>query len=279
MKARTSDLRVVFFGTPRLAVTVLEVLKASGIVPALIVTAPDRPKGRGLVLTPPPVKVWAEAEGVPVIQPQSLKVASEELELLSNSEWDLGIVAAYGKILPQSVLDLPAHGMLNVHPSLLPAFRGPAPIEGQVLADVRTVGVSIMLLDAEVDHGPVLSQARIELDEWPLRARDLEELLATEGGNLLAESIPPYISGELVPIPQNHVEATFTKKIEKSDGELDLSADGYQNYLKYCAYDEWPGTFFFKDGKRIKITEAKYENGQFMLVKVIPEGKKEQDWR
>lgn len=279
MKARTSDLRVVFFGTPRLAVTALEVLKASGIVPALIVTAPDRPKGRGLVLTPPPVKVWAEAEGVPVLQPQSLKLQGEELELLTNSEWDVGIVAAYGKILPQSTLDLPAHGMLNVHPSLLPAFRGPAPIEGQILADVRTVGVSIMLLDAEVDHGPVLSQARIELDEWPLRARDLEELLATEGGSLLAESIPPYLSGELVPAAQNHAEATFTKKIEKSDGELDLSADGYQNYLKYCAYDEWPGTFFFKDGKRIKITEAKYENGQFVPLKVIPEGKKEQDWR
>jgi methionyl-tRNA formyltransferase len=278
MKVKTSDLRIVFFGTPRLAVTVLDVLKASGIVPALIVTAPDRPKGRGLVLTPPPAKVWAETQGIPVIQPQSLKAQSDELELLMNSEWDIGIVAAYGKILPQSVLNLPARGMLNIHPSLLPAFRGPAPIESQILADARTVGVSIMLLDAEVDHGPVLSQARIELDEWPLRARDLEELLATEGANLLAESISPYIEGELVPTEQNHADATFTKKIEKSDGELDLSADGYQNYLKYCAYDEWPGTFFFKDDKRIKITEAKYENGQFVPLKVIPEGKNEQEW-
>lgn len=279
MKAKIGDLRIVFFGTPRLAVTALEVLQAHGIVPALIVTAPDRPQGRGLQRTKPPVKVWADEQGIPTIQPESLKVASEELELLTNSEWDVGLVVAYGKILPRSILDLPAKGMLNLHPSLLPAFRGPAPIEGQILSDQRTVGVSIMLLDTEVDHGPVLSQARIELSEWPLRARDLEALLATEGGELLAESIPPYLGGELVPTAQDHSQATFTKKIEKSDGELDLSADGYQNYLKYCAFDEWPGTFFFKDGKRIKITEAKYENGVFTPTKVIPEGKKEQEWK
>lgn len=274
-----NNARIVFFGTPRFAVTILDELKKAGIVPSLIVTAPDKPKGRGLVLTPPPVKDWALLNEVDYLQPASLKTPSPELDILSNSEWDLFIVAAYGKILPQSVLDIPVHGTLNVHPSLLPKFRGASPIESQILADERTVGVSIMELDHEMDHGPILAQASITLDQWPVRARDLEELLATEGGALLAESIPPYMSGELVPTAQDHDLATFTKKIDKADGELDLSADGYQNYLKFCAYDEWPGSFFFQDGKRIKIVSAELRGGSFVPLKVIPEGKKEQDWK
>jgi methionyl-tRNA formyltransferase len=278
MKAKIADSRIVFFGTPRFAVFVLDALKSAGIVPALIVTVPDKPQGRGLVLTPPDVKVWAEKHEVPYLQPSALKVSDPDFELLMNSEWDLFIVAAYGKILPQSVLDLPARGTLNVHPSLLPKFRGASPVESQILADERTVGVSIMQLDAQMDHGPIVAQASITLESWPMRASDLEELLATEGGALLAESIPLYLKNELPLTEQDHALATFTKKIEKADGELDLSADGYQNYLKYCAYEGWPTTYFFKDGKRIKINEAVLENGQFRPLRVTPEGKKEQDW-
>jgi methionyl-tRNA formyltransferase len=273
-----SNTRIVFFGTPRFAVTILDELKNAGIVPSLIVTAPDRPAGRGLVLTPPPVKDWALLNNLDFVQPSKLSTLNSELDVVLNSEWDLFIVAAYGKILPQSVLDVPAHGTLNVHPSLLPKFRGASPIESQILADERTVGVSIMELDHEMDHGPILAQASITLDQWPVRARDLEELLATEGGALLAESIPPYMSGELVPTAQDHELATFTKKIEKADGELDLTADGYQNYLKYCAYDEWPGSFFFQDGKRIKIVSAELRSGQFVPMRVVPEGKPERDY-
>lgn len=273
-----SNIRIVFFGTPRFAVTILDELKKAGIVPSLIVTAPDRPKGRGLVLTPPPVKDWALVNEVDYLQPATLKTPGPELDIIPNSEWDLFIVAAYGKILPQSVLDIPAHGTLNVHPSLLPKFRGASPIESQILADERTVGVSIMELDHEMDHGPILAQASITLDQWPVRARHLEELLATEGGALLSESIPPYLSGELVPTPQDHALATFTKKIDKADGEIDLTADGYQNYLKFCAYDEWPGSFFFQDGKRIKIVSAELKNGSFVPLRVIPEGKAERDY-
>lgn len=275
MKGRHN--RIVFYGTPHFAVYVLEELERAGILPALIVTAPDRPKGRGLALTPPPVKDWAIVRDIPYIQPTSLK-NDPALDALLNSEWDVAIVAAYGKILPDALLTHPTHGALNVHPSLLPKFRGAAPIEGQILADERTVGVSIMKLDTEMDHGPVLAQAAITLDEWPIRARDLEELLAREGGTLLAESLEPFLNGALVPTEQDHAVATYTKKIKKEDGELDLNADGYQNYLKYCAYDEWPGTFFFKDGVRIKITEAELKNGLFKPRRVIPEGKKEREW-
>ena len=283
----TTDYKLVFFGTPRFAVTILAQLKAAGIVPALIVTAPDKPAGRGLELKMPAVKEWAIENEVHCIQPENLRgdtstaVGPEvsPLDILRNSEWDLFIVAAYGQILRKDILDLPSNGTLNVHPSLLPRFRGASPIESQILADEKEVGVSIMLLDEQMDHGPVLAQARITLEEWPMRARDLEELLATEGGDLLAECIPPFLAHTLQPEPQDHAAATFTKKITKADGEVDLAADGYQNYLKYCAYDEWPGTFFFKDDKRIKIVEAVFENGTFRPTRVIPEGKNEQDWK
>lgn len=278
MKAKTVR-NIAFFGTPQFAVYILEELEKAGIVPTLIVTAPDKLKGRGLVLTPPPVKDWALVHDVAYLQPASLKQDDPDLDVLLNTEWDLFIVAAYGKILPEVLVNKPVHGTLNVHPSLLPKFRGASPIESQILADERTVGVSIMKLDREMDHGPVLAQASITLESWPVRARELEELLAREGGALLAESIPPYASGELQPTEQDHSTATFTKKISKEDGLIDLSADGYQNYLKFCAYDEWPGSFFFKNEKRIKIVSAELKNGAFQPLRVIPEGKKEQDWK
>lgn len=279
MKAKTSSANIAFFGTPRFAVYILEELEKARVVPSLIITAPDRPKGRGLVLTPPPVKDWALTRDIPYLQPSSLKGDDPDTDPLVNSEWDLFIVAAYGKILPKALVDAPRHGTLNVHPSLLPKFRGASPIEAQILADERTVGVSIMKLDEQMDHGPVLAQATITLEEWPLRARELEELLAREGGALLAESLEPYLSGELKPVEQDHNQATFTKKIVKEDGRIDLAADGYQNYLKFCAYDEWPGSFFFKDGTRIKIVDAELKNGSFRPLRVIPEGKKEQAWK
>lgn len=290
--------RIAFFGTPQFAVTVLEKLKESGIVPALIVTAPDKPAGRGLTLTPPPVKEWAIREDVAYLQPRTLKGDDPEKDLLINSEWDLFIVAAYGKILPGDILALPRGGTLNVHPSLLPRFRGASPIESQILADEKVVGVSIMLMDEEMDHGPVVAAVEITSDPWPLSAGSLEELLASEGGTLLAEVIPLWMhdkdvienqrweEGEepgLKIEPQNHSLATFTKKIEKGDGLIDLADDPYQNYLKYCAYDQWPGTFFFLEhhGKkvRVKITEAAYERGLFTPLRVIPEGKKEMDYQ
>ncbi len=277
------DVSSVFFGTPVFAVYTLNALEAAGIVPSIIVTAPDKPAGRGLELTPPPVKLWAEERDIPVLQPESLRKENETTMLLKNSEWDVFIVAAYGKILPADILSLPRRGTLNVHPSLLPKFRGPSPIESQILADEKNTGVSIMVLDEEVDHGPVVAQASVTPEEWPLRASLLEEMLATIGGELLAETYAPWINGSISAEPQTHQEATFTKKIEKADGELSLADDGYQNYLKYCAYDGWPGVFFMHEKNsgekiRVKITDATYQDGAFVPLKVIPEGKKEIDY-
>ncbi|XKT74328.1 MAG: methionyl-tRNA formyltransferase [Patescibacteria group bacterium UBA2163] len=274
---------IVFFGTPHFAVQTLEALEAAQLLPDIVITAPDKPAGRGLLLKPSPVKEWAEDREIPVLEPESLKKDSETLDLLYNSEWDLFIVSAYGKILPKAIIDLPAHGTLNVHPSLLPRFRGASPIESQILENEQNTGVTIMLMDEELDHGPVLAQASVTPEEWPLTAPLLDELLGHVGGELLTETIPTWIAGEITPEAQNHDKATYTRKIEKADGEIDLTDDGYQNYLKYCAYSGWPGTFFRhikNDGDmiRVKITDATFEDGAFIPRLVVPEGKKETEY-
>jgi methionyl-tRNA formyltransferase len=274
-KKGLQDARIAFFGTPELAVYVLDVLDEAGITPSMIITAPDKPAGRKLKQTPSPTKTWADTHDIETAQPHSMQ-DNDELELLMNSEWDLFIVAAYNHILPLHVLQIPKHGTLNVHPSLLPKNRGPSPIRSALLHDERdAVGVSIIALDTEMDHGPIVAQATVELEQWPVLGRELDAILFTEGGRLLTEVIPLWLSGGITPVEQEHSKATVTKKIKKIDGEIQRTQDGYINYLKYCAYDGWPGVFFFHNGKRIKVTQASYKDDSFVIEKVIPEGKKE----
>lgn len=270
-----------FFGTPDIAVIVLEELKKQDLIPALIVTAPDQKQGRGMQLTPPPVKVWAEKEGIDVIQPENF-TDDPALDVLLNSSWDAFVVVAYGKILPDSVINLPDHGTLNVHPSLLPKLRGASPIRSAILEDMRETGVTIMHMDEKMDHGPIVAQARIEIEEedWPLPGRVLDELLAHAGGELLAETLPAWIAGDIVAESQDHAQATLTTKITKDMGEINLADDPYQNLLKIRAFDGSPGTYFFteKNGAktRVKIVDAEIANDDTLIItRVIPEGKKE----
>lgn len=274
-------LRIAFFGTPEFAADILEELARAHITPSIVVAAPDAPRGRNLVMTPPEAKVWALEHDIEVLQPHTLRLdgADEARDILYNSEWDLFIVASYGKILPQALLDLPRHGTLNVHPSLLPLYRGPSPIRSAMLDDRKdAVGVSIMLLDSGVDTGPIVAQGRVQIEEWP-QATILEKLLAHEGGELLAEVIPLWVKGEITPEPQDSANATHSKKLTKEMGELDLGGDPYQNFLKIQALAGWPGTYFFteRNGKRmrVKITEASYADDTLTIERVIPEGKKE----
>ena len=273
--------KIAFFGTPDIAVWVLEELEKAGIVPALIVTNPDAPQGRKMVLTPSPVSNWAEEKGIQVYKPESLK-SDEVVAKLKESGCALFVVAAYGKIIPQPILDIPKYKTLNMHPSLLPQLRGMSPIRSAILEDIHPTGVSIMELTAGIDEGPVLAQEVATLETWPILGRNLDEHLARQGGALLSDVIPKWINGEIEAKEQNHSEATFSKKITKAMGELNLMDDPYQNYLKFCAFDVWPGTFFFQEinGKqiRVKITEAEYADGKFVVKKVIPEGKKEMDY-
>ncbi len=274
------DIKLGFFGGEPLGVPVLETLISHGIVPALVVCNPDRPQGRNLILTAPAVKVFAEKNNIPVIQPESLKDESFS-DALRASGCDLFIVVAYGKIIPQNILDIPKYKTINVHPSLLPKLRGPSPIRSAVLEDMNPTGISIMILTAGMDEGPILAQKEVLITDeaWPMRGNELDALLAQKGGELLVETLPKWIAEEIEPQEQNHSEATYSKKITKEDGLIDLDDDPHTNLLKIRAFDGWPSTYFFheKDGvkTRIKIVDAKIEDSKLKILRVIPENKKE----
>ncbi len=277
---------MLFFGTSELSVTVLEELQKAGLLPKAVICAEDKPVGRKMIITPPPAKVWAEHRGILVFQPATLREEKELniTEKIKNlvPNCDLFIVASYGKIIPQAMLDIPKHGALNVHPSLLPRLRGPSPIQSAILTEEET-GVSIMLLDAEMDHGALLVQEKVEVTPWPPYAEELESILAHRGGRILAEIIPKWIRGEIQSTEQDHSKATICKKIQKTDGEVDLvSGDPYEIFRKVRAFSGWPGTYFFTDynGMRIRvlITKADFENNTLVITHVKPEGKKEMSY-
>jgi methionyl-tRNA formyltransferase len=276
---RENDIRFVFFGTPQFSVFVLEELEQRGFIPSIVVTAPDKPRGRGLDISPSPVKLWAQKRNIPVLEPQKLDedfISSLTSALSNKKQWDVLIVAAYGFIIPKEVLDLPKKGSVNIHPSLLPRYRGAAPVQTQILEDDEETGVTIMLMDEKMDHGSILAQEIVPAPTWPPRASLLEELLARRGGALLAEILPDWVDGNIDPQEQEHEYATFTKKIKKEDGLIDLSENPKKNLLKIRAFDQWPRAYFLDErGKRTIVTDAEIEDGKLKIKKIISEGKKE----
>lgn len=275
--------RFAFFGTADFAVKVLEELGRHSLVPTVVITAPDRPAGRGLVLTSSPVKQWALAHALPVLTPE--KITEEFCTELEEYSCEVGVLAAYGKLIPPRALHLFPHQILNVHPSLLPKFRGPTPVQAQILAAEREVGVSVIVLDEQMDHGPVVGQWSMQVNDWmngEWSAPRLNDELWQHGAALLAEKLPERLADTLTPATQDETVATFTSKISKEDGEIDLNGDPQQNFLKYLAYQPWPGVYFFaeRSGTRVRVTvkKARFENGKFLPERVVPEGKKEMNW-
>jgi len=277
-------INFAFFGTDTFSVAVLDELERAGLVPKLIVTAPDRPAGRGHTMQSPAVKIWAEKNGVRVMQPEKLDEAF--IAELRATPWDVFALASYGKIVPQTVLDIPRRGVLNVHPSLLPKYRGASPIESAILADNKETGVTIMLMDFKMDHGPIVAQEKVFFKEWPQKEK-VEAELANLGGQILANTIEPWVLGNVQAIEQNHDAATFTKKMTKEDGQVkfaDLSdtAAARNTFLKIKALNPWPGVFFFypHGGRdiRVKIIDADFVEGALSIKRVIPEGRKEMSW-
>ncbi len=276
---------IVFFGTSAFSVSVLETLASRGITPSLIVTAPDKPQGRKLILTPPPAKMWADAHGVAVIQPSTLRaqrIAPETLETLRSYADGVFIVASYGLIIPKDILDIPQHKTLNIHPSLLPALRGPSPIQTAILQEKET-GVTIMRLDEEVDHGPIVAQQKTPYTPWPPYYDELEHALACAGANLLADILPQWINGAIAEHEQDHMAATYSKKISKEDGLISLDAPAEENLRKIRALSRWPGAYFFADRRgtpiRVRIKSASLSGDTLFIERVVPEGKREMDYR
>lgn len=196
---------------------------------------------------------------------------------LYNTEWDFFLVASFGKILPKEILDLPKFGCINIHPSLLPKYRGPSPYVSAILADDRATGVTIMQMAEKMDAGPIIAQARLEIDEadWPPKGLLLSEMLFTEGVNLLAEALPLIMQGTLKPEPQDENQATYTKKFNDQDALLELT-NQREAFLKIRAFDKSPRAYFINtSGKRVIVTDAAWVDGALQLLKVLPEGKKE----
>lgn len=274
------NLKFVFFGTPDLAVYVLEELAEAGYLPSLVITSPNLKIGRGNNYDSTPVKKWAETHKISVLQPTVIDESF--INLLQENKYDIFILAAYGKILPKKILSIPKHGILNIHPSMLPRLRGPSPVRSAILNNERDTGTTVIVLDEKMDHGPIVAEESIEIKDtdWPPLLPVLEEKLFRKGGKLLVKVIEDYIKGKITPKPQDESKATYCEKIKKEDGLVDLLNDSPKEiYVKYCAFYGWPGIYFIKNNKRIKITKARLENNKFVIEKIIPEGKKETDYK
>ena len=239
-----TPLRIIFMGTAELSCASLEKLSADKNFSVIaVVTQPDKPKGRELKLTPSPVKVLAEKLNLPVLQP--LKARDENfIAELRELKPELLIVVAYGQILPPSILDLPPFGCLNVHTSLLPKYRGAAPIQWAIANGDAETGVTIMQMDAGLDTGPVLSTRRTPI----LPADDsqiLHDRLAQLGAELLVETIPDFVAGKMTPQPQPAAGSTYAAKIKKDDGKIDWHQPATQIWNRLRAFTPWPGAFTF----------------------------------
>jgi len=252
-----TTLRILFMGTAELSCASLAALAAGEqFRVAAVVTRPDKPKGRDLQLQASPVKTLALKLGLPVLQPVRARDEQFVAEIRGLKP-DLIVVVAYGQILPPAILDLPPHGCLNVHTSLLPKYRGAAPIQWAVANGDPETGVSIMKMDAGLDTGPIIAQSRTAI----LPADDsatLHDRLAQLGADLLVRTIPDYVSGTVQPVPQPSEGASYAAKIKKEDGRIDwqLPAQTILNRLR--AFTPWPGAFTFLDGKLLKIWKARF---------------------
>jgi len=285
--------RFVFMGSPDFAAEILAGLATNYSIVGVF-TQPDRESGRGKILTPPPVKRTASALRIPVYQPQKLK-SPESFADLAALKPDVIVVAAYGQILRQNVLDLPKFGCINVHASYLPRWRGAAPIQAAILAGDEYSGVSVMKMDAGIDTGPVFAQEKVDLDAQET-ANTLERKLAILGSDLLLRTLPRYLEGNLNPKAQPNEGSTYAGMLTKQEGLLDFSKPAVELERKIRAYDDWPGTYTMLNGQILKIRRSRViensgmatsERGSFegfpavgtsggtlVLLEVQPAGKK-----
>ncbi|UOF89200.1 methionyl-tRNA formyltransferase [Fodinisporobacter ferrooxydans] len=247
-------MRVIFMGTPDFAVPSLQTLLQDGHEIVAVVTQPDRPKGRKREMTPPPVKQEAVKHGLPIFQPERLR-NSQELEQLLTLEPDVLVTAAYGQLLPKQLLELPKHGCVNVHASLLPKYRGGAPIQRCLLNGEQETGVTIMEMIPKLDAGGIYRQVRIPIEDSD-DVGTLHDKLSVEGAKLLHETLPEIAAGTLLPTPQREAEATFAPNITRDDEQIDWSRTNRQIFNQVRALRPWPGAFTSLQGSLLKIWDV-----------------------
>lgn len=256
MALQSDKLKIAFLGTPKIAAEVLEKLIPTAYKPQLVITGYDKKQGRGQALVATPVKLAAEKATI---------VTSYKMSSLDKS-FDLAILIAYGRIIPNEILRLPKFGFINIHPSLLPKYRGPSPITSAILAGDKTTGVTLIVLDSELDHGPIIGKQQAKIDKADTHD-SLATKLASIGAKLLLETLPDYLNQNITPQPQDHSQAAYTEKITKESGKIDINKPPDVQTLDRMvrAFYPWPTVWFELDRKRIKLLP---EN------KIQPEGKK-----
>ncbi|MBO4926850.1 MAG: methionyl-tRNA formyltransferase [Clostridiales bacterium] len=247
-------MRVVFMGTPELAATVLSALVKNQYDVVLCVTQPDKPVGRKMILTAPPAKTQALEYGIPVWQPDTLR-SPEALDRLKQAEPDVIITAAYGKILPKDMLDLPKYGCVNVHGSLLPKYRGAAPVQWAILNQDQVTGVTIMKMDVGMDTGDILTQTEVPIGSR-VHTPELMDQIAKAGADLLIKTLPGYIDGTIKPVPQKEDDATMSPPINKDQGKISWNRPCLAICAQVRALSSWPGASTIWKGGRMKIYDA-----------------------
>ncbi|MBI2483028.1 methionyl-tRNA formyltransferase [Candidatus Uhrbacteria bacterium] len=241
----------ILLATPEFAIPTAQALLQSPAVTLIgVLTRPDEPVGRKQVRTPPPMAVWATEHQLSLRQPQA---KGELAAVMRELQPDVAVVVAYGKLIPPDALAVPRFGYVNVHPSLLPKYRGPSPMHAAIANGDTETGISIMCLDAEMDHGPILAQQVVPLTDTMTRLQ-LERLLATCGAELLLRTLPAYVNGQCTPMSQDDARATYCKLLTRADGQLDWRVPATSIERKVRAYEGWPGTWCLApNGKRLKI--------------------------
>ena len=275
-------MKFIFFGTPVFAEIVLKKLVNNGFSPEVVICNPDRPVGRKKVVTPPPVKQLVVANNWPIKiwQPEKLDFSNYKLNI---GRTDFAVVAAYAKIIPKEILNMFRLGVIGVHPSLLPRYRGASPIQSMILSGEAETGVTLYLMDEKMDHGPVLAQNMYHVARNTTYL-ELMEVLAKMGGDLLVETIPKFLAGEIKPKSQDHERATFTKKITIEDAliseeELKSALAGDKEMAiridrMIRALNPEPGSYTVREGKRIKLLKSEIQGEKLILKEIQMEGKK-----
>ena len=240
-KMKNSKSKIIFIGTPEFGAIILEKMIKNGYKPGLVITAPDKPVGRKLAITPPPVKVLAKKHKITVLQPGKILDSKSQIQEFNPN---LIIVAAYGQFFPKEILEIPTHGCLNVHPSLLPKYRGPSPIPHAILNGDRKTGVTILLIDEKTDHGPIIAQRTLVIEEQET-AETLYNKLANLGANLLMEIIPQWIKKMIKPKPQDDARASFTEILTRERGRINWKKTAEDLEKEVRAFYPWPGSYTF----------------------------------
>ena len=249
------NLRIVFMGTPEYSVPTLHKLCEAGLKPVLVLTRPDAPAGRGNHILASPVKLAAQELDIPVYQPTSLRTPAA-YDVLQKYAPDLAVVIAYGMILPQAMLDLPAYGCINLHASLLPEYRGAAPIQRAIMDGQKLTGVSLMQMSASLDEGPVYAKRKVQISE-EIDSGELHDILAELSAEILLENLSAIVSGALEAIAQDHANTSYAAKITKADELIMWNQTTEKTINRIRALSPFPGSFTYLNQKRVKIWKAR----------------------